>query len=94
MDLTGQLLIAMPGMGDPRFDRSVVFICTYSDEGAMGIILNKPVPDMRLREVSDRMDMDAAAGRWMRQCISAGLSRQSADLSCIPTRRDCPMRRC
>ncbi|MEQ6201746.1 YqgE/AlgH family protein [Sulfitobacter sp. HNIBRBA2951] len=62
MDLTGQLLIAMPGMGDPRFDRSVVLICTYSDEGAMGIILNKPVPDMRLREVLDRMDMDAAGG--------------------------------
>ena len=35
-DLTGQLLIAMPGMGDPRFERSVVYICAHSDEGSMG----------------------------------------------------------
>ena len=35
MDLTGQLLVAMPGMGDPRFDHSVIFICSHDDEGAM-----------------------------------------------------------
>lgn len=62
MDLTGQLLIAMPGMGDPRFDRSVVFICAYSNEGAMGITLNKRVPGMTLREVLERMEMAATDG--------------------------------
>ena len=57
MDLTGQLLIAMPGMGDPRFARSVVFICAHSDEGAMGLMVNKSVGDMQLREVFSRMEM-------------------------------------
>ena len=42
-DLTGKILIAMPEMGDPRFQRSVVLICAHSDEGAMGIVLNQPM---------------------------------------------------
>lgn len=47
-NLTGHLLIAMPGMGDPRFDRAVVFMCDHSDDGAMGLIINK---------LSDEIDM-------------------------------------
>lgn len=39
--LDGQFLIAMPGMLDTRFARSVVFICAHSDEGAMGLVLNQ-----------------------------------------------------
>ena len=39
--LDGQLLIAMPVMGDPRFERSVIYMCAHSSEGAMGIIVNK-----------------------------------------------------
>ena len=42
MNLSGKLLIAMPGMGDPRFEKSVVFMCAHSPEGAMGLIVNKP----------------------------------------------------
>ena len=44
MNLSGKLLIAMPGMGDNRFSRSVIFICAHSEEGAMGLIVNKPAP--------------------------------------------------
>src|SRR6202142_1727006 len=40
--LYGQLLIAMPVMGDPRFERSVIYLCAHSAEGAMGIIVNRP----------------------------------------------------
>jgi len=40
--LDGQCLIAMPHMGDPRFERAVVFLCAHSADGAMGIIVNKP----------------------------------------------------
>jgi putative transcriptional regulator len=46
MELAGKILIAMPGMGDPRFERSVILICAHSAEGAMGIIVNKPLQDM------------------------------------------------
>lgn len=50
-DLTGKILIAMPGMADPRFDRSVVFLCAHSSEGAMGLIVNKPADDLSLSEL-------------------------------------------
>ena len=39
--LDGQLLIAMPVMGDPRFERSVIYLCAHSSEGAMGIMVNR-----------------------------------------------------
>jgi putative transcriptional regulator len=39
--LTGQLLIAMPAMRDPRFARTVIFVCAHNDEGAMGLVLNR-----------------------------------------------------
>lgn len=41
--LTGQILIAMPAMADPRFSQSVIFICAHTPEGAMGIVLNQPL---------------------------------------------------
>ncbi len=41
--LTGQLLVAMPAMQDQRFVQSVIFICAHSAEGAMGVVLNRPV---------------------------------------------------
>lgn len=41
--LTGQLLIAMPQMQDPRFMKSVIFMCAHTAEGAMGLVVNKVV---------------------------------------------------
>lgn len=55
MNLTGQLLIAMPGMGDPRFEHAVVLICAHSDEGAMGLIVNKPTEDVVLRDLLEQV---------------------------------------
>jgi putative transcriptional regulator len=49
--LTGKLLIAMPGMGDPRFDHSVVFLCAHSTDGAMGLIINKPTPELEFEDL-------------------------------------------
>ena len=56
-DLTGHLLIAMPGMADPRFARSVVFLCRHSDEGAFGLVINKPLPEMRLSAFLAQFDL-------------------------------------
>ncbi len=39
--LEGQFLIAMPGMGDPRFERTVIFLCAHSNDGAMGFVVNQ-----------------------------------------------------
>jgi putative transcriptional regulator len=41
--LTGQLLIAMPAMTDPRFSQSVIYLCAHSGDGAMGLVLNRPL---------------------------------------------------
>jgi putative transcriptional regulator len=56
--LQGKLLIAMPGMGDPRFEKSVIFMCSHSEEGAMGIIVNKPIEQLRFREMVERLDLN------------------------------------
>lgn len=46
MELNGKILIAMPGMADPRFAHSIVLICTHSEDHTMGLIINKPTPDL------------------------------------------------
>ncbi|PWK56366.1 putative transcriptional regulator [Silicimonas algicola] len=56
--LDGKLLIAMPGMGDPRFEKSVVFVCAHSDDGALGLIVNKPTPDLRFADLLQQLDID------------------------------------
>ena len=57
LDLTGKLLIAMPGMGDPRFEHAVVYLCAHSDEGAMGLIINKPTADIHFRDLLKQLDL-------------------------------------
>ncbi|BDW84056.1 YqgE/AlgH family protein [Roseicyclus marinus] len=60
-DLTGKLLIAMPDMGDPRFHGSVVFLCAHSADGAMGLIVNKPMEDVRFSEMLEQLDIPRGA---------------------------------
>jgi putative transcriptional regulator len=60
--LDGQLLIAMPGMSDPHFDRSVIYLCAHSEQGAMGIIINKTTPMMSFGELFAQLDMDGEDG--------------------------------
>lgn len=55
MNLSGKLLIAMPGMGDPRFDRSVIYMCAHSPEGAMGLIINKPAPQLSFSDLLQQL---------------------------------------
>ncbi|CAN7291757.1 YqgE/AlgH family protein [Bosea sp. LjRoot90] len=55
--LDGQCLIAMPGMSDQRFARSVVYLCAHSEDGAMGIIVNKPAADTRFPELLVQLDV-------------------------------------
>ena len=59
-DLTGKLLIAMPGMGDHRFSNAVIFVCAHSDEGAMGLIVNKPTPEIDMAMLLDQLSIEAA----------------------------------
>ena len=61
LDLTGKILIAMPGMSDTRFEHSVVFLCAHSEEGAMGLIVNKPADEIVLCDILDQLDISTRA---------------------------------
>jgi len=62
MDLTGRILIAMPGMADTRFDQAVIFVCAHSDEGAMGLVINKIADDLKLSDLLEQLDIEAKPG--------------------------------
>ncbi|MCH9808136.1 MAG: YqgE/AlgH family protein [Alphaproteobacteria bacterium] len=55
--LDGQLLIAMPTMSDPRFARSVIYLCAHSDEGAMGLIINKEASNISFPDLLDKLEI-------------------------------------
>lgn len=57
--LSGKLLIAMPGLGDPRFDRTVICICAHSDDGAMGLIVNRPLADIQFLDLIEQLGIEA-----------------------------------
>jgi len=63
LDLTGKLLIAMPGMGDPRFDHSVVYLCAHSEDGAMGLIVNKRAADVTMFDLMEQLDIESETGK-------------------------------
>ncbi len=56
--LEGKLLLAMPGMSDPRFERSVIYICSHSDEGAMGLVVNHPIPNLTFGSLLEQLEIE------------------------------------
>lgn len=56
-NLTNQFLVAMPGMADPTFAKTVTYLCQHGPEGALGIIINRP-SDLTLGEVMDQMSIE------------------------------------
>lgn len=58
--LSGQLLLAMPGIGDPRFDRAVIAVCLHDENGAMGIGISTPLEGISLHGLLRQLDFDTA----------------------------------
>lgn len=56
--LTGQLLIAMPQMQDPRFERSVIYICVHNAEGAMGLLVNRRAEELTFLELLQQLGIE------------------------------------
>lgn len=56
--LIGRFLIAMPHMGDPRFARSVVFLCAHGEEGAMGLIVNQEAENADFEDLLDQLGIE------------------------------------
>jgi len=61
--LEGQILIAMPTMDDPRFERSVIYICAHTEGGAMGLVINKPANNIDFPELMARLNLPEGANR-------------------------------
>jgi putative transcriptional regulator len=61
--LDGQLLIAMPSMTDPRFNRAVIYLCAHSAEGAMGLIINQRAPHITLSRLLEQLDITVVGSR-------------------------------
>ena len=61
--LDGQMLIAMPTMGDERFTRSVIYVCAHSTEGAMGIVVNQPAANIKFPDLLVQLEVIPAAER-------------------------------
>jgi len=59
--LDGQMLIAMPSMGDERFARSVIYMCAHSADGAMGIVVNQPAAHISFSDLLVQLDVVPAA---------------------------------
>ena len=53
----GKLLLAMPGMLDPRFENAVIFLCSHDAQGAMGLVINNQLPGMQFEHLLDELDM-------------------------------------
>lgn len=70
--LAGKLLVAMPGIGDPRFDKSVIVMCAHDAEHAMGVVINKPKDDLTLSEVLGHLGLNAGGETAARAVLDGG----------------------
>ncbi len=67
--LTGQVLIAMPAMADQRFAQSVIYVCAHTEEGAMGIVLNRPLDAPSFSDLLQQLGVDPVPpARSIRLC--------------------------
>jgi putative transcriptional regulator len=70
--LAGKLLVAMPGIGDPRFDRTVIIMCAHDAEHAMGVVVNRPREEIALSDVLDHLGLKAEPGLADKPVLDGG----------------------
>ena len=71
MNLTNQFLIAMPGMGDDNFSGAVVYLCEHTENGALGLVINKPI-DIKLSTLFEKIELRLDAGVLAEQPVFYG----------------------
>lgn len=71
INLTNHFLIAMPGLQDMEFARSVVYLCEHSERGALGLIINKPT-DINLQKLFDKVEMSLGRADLVQQLVMQG----------------------
>ncbi len=60
--LAGQLLVAMPGMQDPRFEKAVIYMCAHNPDGAMGLVINRPLESLSFPDLLEQLEIDPVGG--------------------------------
>jgi len=70
--LVGRLLVAMPGIGDPRFEHAVILVCAHEPDHAMGLRLDRPAPGVNLRAVLTKLETEAPQGAADRAVLVGG----------------------
>jgi putative transcriptional regulator len=58
--LAGQLLIAMPGMRDPRFQKTVIYMCAHNADGAMGLVVNRALDSLSFPDLLEQLGIDSS----------------------------------
>ncbi len=71
MNLTNQFLIAMPGMGDDTFSGAVVYLCEHTENGALGLVINKPI-DIKLKNLFQKVDLSLDSEELAEQPVFYG----------------------
>ena len=71
IDLTNQFLIAMPGMADDTFARTVVYLCEHSERGALGLVINKPI-DIKLKNLFEKVELSLDRAELAEQPVYFG----------------------
>lgn len=72
MSLVGKLLIAMPSIKGDDFERAVVFICAHTEDGAMGLVINKPAPRMVFSDLVEKLDLDQTSEEILQLPVMLG----------------------
>ena len=70
--LKGKLLIAMPSIQGDDFAKSVVFLCAHSEDGAMGLVLNKPAPRMVFADLAEKLKLDQTSEEILQLPVMLG----------------------
>jgi len=70
--LVGRLLVAMPGIGDPRFEHAVILVCAHDPEHALGLRLDQPVKGLDLKQVLEKLEIAAPEARSAGRPVMVG----------------------
>ena len=70
--LSGKMLIAMPSIGDPRFEKTLIFLCAHSEDGALGLVVNRRADDVNQSDLYDQLDIDMSRNAVQRHVHYGG----------------------
>lgn len=70
--LKGKLLVASPTMSEEPFSKSIIYICEHGDEGAMGLIINRPIENLNCKDILNQLDKDDTSQHSLEKTVHAG----------------------